>query len=64
MIMKVDKLEGELKELRMLVEQQKPQNFETIVPQLDMTAVSITKATLEGRQISTSKGIGEYHPFS
>ena len=46
LIMKVDKLEGELKELRMLVEQQKPQNFKKIVPQLDMTTVSIAKATV------------------
>lgn len=44
--MKVDKLEGELKELRMLVEQQKPQIFEKIVPQFDMTTVSIAKATV------------------
>ena len=36
---------------------------EKIVPVLDTTTASIAKATVNGNQISTNKGIGEWHPF-
>ena len=33
------------------------------MPELDTTTASIAKATVNGNQISTNKGIGEFHPF-